>query len=159
MKMLRQHKKDQAEQRLRMGGAWIGDNYIFTKWDGSQMGVCTPNAALKKIIARYNSDPARDPLPAVCLHATRHTSATLSIAAGMDVKSVSARLGHADASTTLDIYAHALKTMDEKIANALEEMLVDKKAGKNRQKNYVFLKLLTKVDQIAKPPLDGAVSD
>jgi integrase len=41
---------------------------------------------------------------------------------------IEADLGHSDTSTTLDIYAHALKSMDVKIADALEDMIVAKKA-------------------------------
>jgi len=33
----------------------------------------------------------------------------------MDIKTVSARLGHAQTSTTINIYAHALKSLDEKV--------------------------------------------
>ncbi|MCD7757676.1 MAG: site-specific integrase [Clostridiales bacterium] len=40
-------------------------------------------------------------------HKLRHTSATLAIAAGADVKSVSERLGHSDIGTTLRTYTHA----------------------------------------------------
>ena len=42
----------------------------------------------------------------------------------MDVKTVSSRLGHAQISTTMDIYSHALKKMDEKAAAVLDNLLV-----------------------------------
>ena len=41
------------------------------------------------------------------LHTLRHTNASLLIAQGVDVRTVASLLGHAQASTTLDIYAHA----------------------------------------------------
>lgn len=44
----------------------------------------------------------------------RHSSATLSIAAGTDIKTVSTRLGHSDIRTTLNIYTHTLDEMDKK---------------------------------------------
>ena len=40
-------------------------------------------------------------------HLLRHTSASLSLTNGGDIKSIADRLGHADASTTLRMYAHA----------------------------------------------------
>lgn len=45
-------------------------------------------------------------------HKLRHTHATLLIGAGVDLKTVQARLGHAQFATTLDIYAHAIAAKD-----------------------------------------------
>lgn len=53
----------------------------------------------------------------------RHSSATLSIAAGTDIKTVSTRLGHSDIRTTLNIYTHTLDEMDKKASDNLEDML------------------------------------
>lgn len=49
-------------------------------------------------------------LPAVTLHDLRHTHATLLIKAGVHAKVIQERLGHADAKTTMDVYAHVLHT-------------------------------------------------
>ncbi|MBQ2848554.1 MAG: tyrosine-type recombinase/integrase [Clostridia bacterium] len=62
-------------------------------------------------------------LPYVTLHSLRHTNATLMIAEGTDVCTVSKRLGHANTATTLNIYAHALKSKDREAANNLESVL------------------------------------
>ena len=53
-------------------------------------------------------------------HSLRHTHATALLMAGEDIKTVSARLGHADAATTLRIYAHAMPGRDAHAANAFE---------------------------------------
>lgn len=47
-------------------------------------------------------------LPGINFHALRHTFATRALEAGMDIKVLSSILGHAQASTTLNLYAHAL---------------------------------------------------
>ena len=55
-------------------------------------------------------------------HALRHTQATLLIGNGLDIKSVQARLGHASASTTMGIYAHAIEANDRKAADAFDAL-------------------------------------
>ena len=52
-------------------------------------------------------------------HDLRHFAATQMVAAGTDVRTVAGRLGHADASTTLRIYAHALPERDREAAGVL----------------------------------------
>lgn len=55
-----------------------------------------------------------------------HTSATLLISENVDIRTVSARLGHAQTSTTMNIYAHSLKELDEKAADTLGNLLKKK---------------------------------
>jgi site-specific recombinase XerD len=62
-------------------------------------------------------------LPHISLHSLRHTNATLLISAGVDMKTVSSRLGHARLSTTSDIYTHAIKSGNEKAAGTLSQAL------------------------------------
>ncbi len=57
------------------------------------------------------------------LHDLRHWSATHAIAGGHDVRSVAARLGHADPTTTMRTYAHALEGLDGAIAETLAGVL------------------------------------
>ena len=57
------------------------------------------------------------PVPTIRLHDLRHTHATLLLQAGVPVKVVSERLGHAQISLTLDIYAHVLPAMDADAAD------------------------------------------
>lgn len=56
-------------------------------------------------------------------HELSHTNATLMIAEGVDICTVSKRLGHANTSITLDVYAHALKTKDSDAADKLDAVL------------------------------------
>lgn len=58
----------------------------------------------------------------VRLHDLRHAHATALLAAGIPIKSVSSRLGHADASTTLNVYAHALESTDREAADLVGNM-------------------------------------
>lgn len=89
------------------------------------MNYSTPYQALYDTLTRYNAGKKpEDQLPMIPLHGLRHTSATLLIASHQDIRTVSSRLGHAQASTTMNIYAHALQETDRKAADALENMLV-----------------------------------
>lgn len=118
-------RTSQLAYRLSVGDYWQGENWIFTQSNGKQMNYSTPYAAFQDIIKRYNEGkkPTAQ-LPAIPFHGLRHTSATLLIASKQDVRTVSSRLGHAQASTTMNIYAHQLQESDRKAANALENMLV-----------------------------------
>ncbi len=62
--------------------------------------------AFRKVVAASD-------LPRIRLHDLRHTHATLMLQAGVPVKVVADRLGHADISMTLNTYAHVLPAMDE----------------------------------------------
>ncbi|WP_234998651.1 tyrosine-type recombinase/integrase [Demequina sp. NBRC 110057] len=53
-------------------------------------------------------------------HKLRHTAASMAIAAGADVKVVQQMLGHADASETLNTYAHLWPDKLDTIADALD---------------------------------------
>lgn len=120
MVILRKYKIKQYEYRLSLGTFWQGNNYLFIQDDGKQMDISTPNKVFQKIIKSYNETvDTADQLPVITLHGLRHTSATLLISQNVDVKTVSARLGHSETSTTMDIYAHALKKQDEDAATSI----------------------------------------
>src|SRR5262245_2247038 len=55
----------------------------------------------------------------ITLHALRHTHASQLIDAGIDVVTISKRLGHANPSVTLRIYAHLFRKRDDKAAAAI----------------------------------------
>ena len=69
--------------------------------NGKPMNPCTFTYRFKLILKANNL-----PLD-LNVHSLRHTNASLLIAQGVDVRTVASLLGHAQASTTLDIYAHA----------------------------------------------------
>lgn len=119
---LREYRKIQAEQRLKLGDKWEGSPKIFTTWKGSAICPDTVTSWFHSFIKRHD-------LPPVTVHGLRHTNATLLIYNGTNIKTVSDRLGHADVSTTGNIYAHAIKTADEMAAEALEDIFSKKKTA------------------------------
>jgi integrase len=59
-------------------------------------------------------------LPPMRFHDLRHTAAALAIAAGAHPLEIKTRLGHASITTTLNIYGHLFKALDERLAGSLD---------------------------------------
>ena len=70
----------------------------------------------------WRSFTERNGFSGLRFHELRHTQATQLLANGVDVKTVQARLGHAKASITLDMYAHALPENDQAAADLVGEL-------------------------------------
>ena len=62
-------------------------------------------------------------MPEVTFHALRHTHASQLIDAGVDIVTISKRLGHAKPDITLRIYAHLFRKDDGKAAAAINAIL------------------------------------
>jgi integrase len=62
-------------------------------------------------------------LPDVSIHSLRHTNATLLISGGVPLRVVADMLGHAQPTTTVNIYTHAIKSATAVAANTLENIL------------------------------------
>lgn len=123
--MLRRYRLEYNTYRMRIGSQWTGSGHIFIQWNGAQMHPSTPDSAMRKVIDRYNGSH-KEPLPHVTPHGLRHTSATLLISQNVDIRTVSNRLGHAQTSTTMNIYTHALQKKDEQAAETLENLFIQK---------------------------------
>jgi integrase len=107
---LRDHKKRQAEDRMLVGPDWKGtDDYVFTTAWGEPVHPHTVSSLMAILIDVHNRPDDRkapmDPLPPARLHDLRHIHATTLLLAGVKVHVVAARLGHADPSITLRVYA------------------------------------------------------
>lgn len=124
MMLVRNYQREQYRLRLSLGSYWKGNNYVFIQADGKQMYPSTPYSVFKDVIHRHNQMASdAELLPDIPLHGLRHTSATLLISQNVDIRTVSGRLGHAQTSTTMNIYSHQLQSMDEKAAGTLENLL------------------------------------
>ncbi len=66
-------------------------------------------------------------LKRVTLHGLRHTNITMQIVNGVDIKTVSARAGHSDIQTTLNIYSHHTNESDKYASDMIENLLYGKR--------------------------------
>ena len=116
LEYLRKYKLWQSEQRLSVGDQWEDCDRIYTSWNGKPAHPDTLTAWFKDFVKQTD-------LPDIHIHSLRHTNATLLIAGGEDIKTVSRRLGHAQVTTTVNTYTHAIESADAKAADTLENIL------------------------------------
>jgi len=109
---LREWRRQQLELRMALGvGKLPEDALVFPRLDGTPQSPRAFSKAWSDIAANIG-------LP-VTFHALRHTHASHLIDAGIDVVTVSKRLGHSSPTVTLQIYAHLFRKRDDKSAAAI----------------------------------------
>ena len=96
---MKEYRTDQLRQKIRHADIWQDTGFLFTKDDGTPMH---PDS----ITDWLNKFSEENDLPHIHPHAFRHTAASMMIANGVDLVNAAAELGHATASTTLNLYAH-----------------------------------------------------
>ncbi len=116
MDLLRQYKIWQLETRLACGERWQDTPYVFTGEYGGHMAPDTLSGYLTSFEKKYG-------LPRIHAHKFRHSMASVLYFSGADPVSISKRLGHAQVSTTQNIYSHLIEQADtqsaERIADAI----------------------------------------
>jgi integrase len=114
---LREYRKAQLELRMALGAGRLPDDaLIFPALDG---GPQSPRA----FSAEWADVAASIGMSDITLQALRHTHASQLIDAGIDVVTISKRLGHANPGITLRIYAHLFRKRDDKAADAINAAL------------------------------------
>lgn len=117
--MLKDYQMEQKLTRLKLGNQWQGGDWMFTQWNGEPMNPMTPTEWFDSFLKRYD-------LPHRKFHALRHTSATLLLTNGTNIKEVGSRLGHHKLSTT-NRYVHEVASADAAAAQAFEDMFAPSK--------------------------------
>src|SRR5262249_11554183 len=80
----------------------------FTSWDGSPYLPATLTLQWRRAMKRTGLTAT--------LHSLRHTHASTLIAAGLDMLTISRRLGHGTPAITLNVYGHLFKPDDRAAA-------------------------------------------
>lgn len=118
--LLKQYRPWQLERRIRSGESWIDTGLLFTRSDGTALAPSLINRRLTRFCDRHG-------LPHIHPHTFRHTAASIMISCGVDVLTVSKMLGHANTTTTLDTYGHAIEEAKRKAAECIADALLRKK--------------------------------
>lgn len=116
--LLKLLKAEKIESAQRLGTQWSGGDWVFTQWNGEMMNPMTPTKQFSKFLARNGLKHRK-------FHSLRHTSATLLLYAGVNIKQVQGRLGHGDIETT-NKYLHLIEEADVEAVNKLDIMLLPK---------------------------------
>lgn len=119
MNLLRKYRAWQAEEILRLGEYYERNNFVFSQDNGKPMHPDSVTTWLDRFSKRHG-------LPHVNPHAFRHTMASMLYFNGVDSVSISKRLGHAQVSTTANIYAHIMEEADQRNADILGEIFLKK---------------------------------
>ena len=115
--LLEEYKLWYEEQKSIYGELWANSDRLFVQADGKPMHPSTISKWFVKYVGQIG-------LPVINFHGLRHTNASLLVAQNIDIAVISARLGHAQISTTLDFYVHPLLSHNRKAGYALENLLL-----------------------------------
>lgn len=118
MAVLERHKRDQDVLRAELGSAYVDRGFVFTRLDGRARTHGAPIGP--NTLSRWFAEALRVAgLPALRVHDLRDTAATLAIAAGVDLVTVSEMLGHSSITMTADRYVHPHSTTKRDAADRL----------------------------------------
>jgi len=112
------HRREMDERAATCGVELAPDAFVFSH---------APDGARpwrpENVSSAFTRVRTRAGLEHVRLHDLRHMHATQLLAAGVPVRTVSGRLGHANAATTLNVYGHFLEASDRQAAAVIGELL------------------------------------
>ena len=119
-------KVEKIESAQRLGTQWSGGDWVFTQWNGEMMNPMTPTKQFSKFLERNGLKHRK-------FYSLRHTSATLLLYAGVNIKQVQGRLGHGDIETT-NKYLHLIEEADVEARTSLILCYCPKECPKARKK-------------------------
>jgi integrase len=102
--ILTQHQTHQEDQRRKIGDDWIDKNLVFTNATGDFYSPSTMLKVFRRFLASIG-------LPHMRFHDLRHSAATILLTMKVHPKVVQEILGHSQITTTMDIYSHAMPSM------------------------------------------------
>lgn len=119
--LLTEYYESKMEERNKLEDKWEGaqnirDDFVFTTWNGKLAHPGGFNTWLKRYVVKYD-------LPPITPHSFRHMAATYLITAGVDLRTVAGKLGHASTATTQLVYSHLMKKAERETADIMEGII------------------------------------
>jgi integrase len=125
---LRRLKREQAEELLKLGVRQAGNSLVCGRADGQLHVPSALTYEFARFVRRLKD------LPQVRFHDLRHSHATQLLVSGLHPKIAQERLGHSSISITLDLYSHAVETLQDEAANRVDATL-GRALDRQREKN------------------------
>jgi integrase len=119
---LRDHRRQQLEERLAAGDQWHDSDYVFTTPTGKSVDAAN-------LSHRFHAAVKRAGLPHQRFHDLRHACATLRLEQGEELAVVSRILGHASITTTANVYGHLTDAMLGRAAQRTDVILGARRTG------------------------------
>lgn len=115
LEALKEHRLHQDQMRAKVGGKWREQRIVFSNRYG---GFLLPER-VGRLFHKLLIDAG---LPDMRFHDLRHSAATILLVAGVHPKVVQERLGHSTVAMTMDIYSHVLPSMQQEVADKIDDM-------------------------------------
>lgn len=133
MNLLAEYRDEYIELRRTTANKWEGpdslqENFLFTTWNGYPGCPSAMNTWLRRFVKTHN-------LPKISPHSFRHMAATYLITAGIDIRTVAGKLGHANSTTTQLVYSHLLRKAEYETADAMDSILQKSLEDAREQEN------------------------
>jgi integrase len=126
MPVLARHRERQDEFRRQFGPDYRDLDLIFANPDGSPLMPNSVSATVSRLCRRTG-------LPkGASLHVLRHSHASLLLSEGVDLATVSERMGHSNVRTTAEIYSHALRGKDQAAAQVWDDVMQRARSEKSK---------------------------
>jgi integrase len=107
----------QADEQEAAQEAWHTQGHVFTMEDGRPLDPAYVTRLFQVIRTQD------EPLPELTFHGLRHSAASLMLAGGADISTVSKLLGHASISITADVYAHLVAAVGQRAVDGAANLI------------------------------------
>ncbi|HZV49173.1 MAG TPA: site-specific integrase [Candidatus Dormibacteraeota bacterium] len=118
VEVLCEHRRRQGEERMCLGASWKGweHDLVFTTTLGTPLDGRWVTRTFQRLLAKAGIERRR-------FHDLRHSAATTMLVLGVPARVVMEILGHANVSTTLEVYAHVVPELQREAADRIDAFL------------------------------------